>query len=273
MARQRVLHPNFFVDEKVVQVSAFARLMFQGMWCLADREGRLERKPLRLKMQLFPADAVDGEALICELEAVDLVRRYDIDGAAYVWIPGFKKHQHVHPKEVTSKLPAPPEPRPVDHDPGSPAMHQPKARAFPQPTRVEPGKEAHETGGSRAGSSGTAGPSGPSGTSVVRTPPVFVVEAPTSPPDTWLADDYWRWAQSKRQQAGFVAEKHPGPDLAGWYSQTLASLNGDVERLKEAFLNFGDSPFWQKPKEPPALPFRGFMSQVDRFIPRSRHAS
>lgn len=155
MARQRVLHPNFFVDEKIVQVSAFARLMFQGLWCLADREGRLERKPLKLKMQLFPADSVDGEALVGELEAIDLVRRYDVDGASYLWIPGFKKHQHVHPKEVASRLPEP-------QSPGSKAMHEEKARAFGHATPGEPGKSGHEPGGSRAGSSGTSGPSGPS---------------------------------------------------------------------------------------------------------------
>lgn len=107
----------------------------------------------------------------------------------------------------------------------------------------------------------------------IRTPPGFVVSEPTTPADAWTADDFWRWAQSRRQKAGFIAEKHPGVELSGWYSQTLAGLNGDIDRLKEAFLSFGDSPYWQKPKEPPPLPFRGFMSQVDRFIPRSRDAS
>lgn len=155
MARQRTLHPNFFVDEKVVQVSAFARLMFQGLWCLADREGRLERKPLKLKMQLFPADAVDGEHLIAELEVVGLVTKYEVDGHAYIFIPGFSRHQHVHPKEVPSKLPSP-------QSPGQDVKHEAKAQAFGHGTGVEPGQMAHETGGSRAGPSGTSDTAGPS---------------------------------------------------------------------------------------------------------------
>lgn len=165
MARQRTLNPNFFVDEKVVQVSAFARLMFQGLWCLADREGRLERKPLRLKMQLFPADNVDGEALLCELEGVGLVLRYEVDGVSYLAIPGFVKHQHVHPKEVPSKIPPPP-------GPGSGGKHGPKARASASSKSDQVGKTGHDRGPNRAGSSGPSGPTGPAGSSGPSTPPL-----------------------------------------------------------------------------------------------------
>lgn len=133
----------------------------------------------------------------------------------------------------------------------------------PPPTPLQPRKgEREEVRGKREEGKGD-----------VHTPPGFVVTAPTTPDTTWTADDFWRWAQSRRQAAGFVAEKHPGAELASWFSQTLAGLNGDIDRLKEAFLSFGDSPYWQRPKEPPALPFRGFMSQTDRFIPRGPRAS
>lgn len=151
MARKRMLDPNFFCDEKVVQVSAFARLMFQGLWCVADKEGRLERKPLRLKMQLFPADNVDGEALISELEHIGLIQPYTVNGATYLLIPGFAKHQHVHPKEAPSKLPPPPvvvveKPveKPVENT--QKVMDEPKARENGSCMTGEPGKTGHEPG-------------------------------------------------------------------------------------------------------------------------------
>lgn len=108
MSRARTLSPSFFTDERVVSVSPFARLLFQGLWCEADREGRLEDRPLGLKMRLFPADQVDVSALLDELVKAGLVQRYAVGGRGYLLVPNFAKHQHPHPKEVQSRLPAPP---------------------------------------------------------------------------------------------------------------------------------------------------------------------
>jgi hypothetical protein len=152
MARQRTLHPDFFTDEKVVACSFPARLMFEGLWCVADREGRLEDKPLSLKMRLFPADAVDGAALIAELVAVGLVVRYQTEGRSYLAIPNFQKRQHVHPKEVPSKLPPPPKGTDDDED-----------RAEPSSMDEKPGLLPQERASNRAGPSGSSFPSGPSG--------------------------------------------------------------------------------------------------------------
>lgn len=102
--------------------------------------------------------------------------------------------------------------------------------------------------------------------------PVTIL-APTSPASSWVADDFWRWAQARRIAAGFVAEKHPGQRLTGWYSAVLLTLNGDVDRLQEAFYAFGDDAYWQKPKQPPPLPFAGFMSQWERYVPRGSDAA
>lgn len=150
MARQRTLHPDFFVDEKVVQVSAFARLMFQGLWCLADREGRLERKPLKLKMQLFPADNLDAELLLGELESVGLVRRYEVEGRDLLILPGFLRRQNPHPKEVKSVLPAPPTIE--EQDEISKAVE-----SNGKPRKATASRE--KVGASRAGSSGSSGSS------------------------------------------------------------------------------------------------------------------
>lgn len=107
---------------------------------------------------------------------------------------------------------------------------------------------------------------------VVETGPL-IVEPPDSPPDTWLGEDFWRWAQAKRQAAGFVAERrrpHPRA-LSAWYSTALATLETDVERLMEAFYRFGENQYWQQ--QTPALPFAGFMAQWDKFVPRRLHVA
>lgn len=90
----------------------------------------------------------------------------------------------------------------------------------------------------------------------------FAVEAPTAPESTWNADDFWRWFQSKRQAAGFVAERRIHADrLRTWWSESLGALRGDIRRLKRAVYVFGDDPHWQRE----GLPWNAFMSQWNQF--------
>lgn len=105
MSRRREISPSFFTNEKVVSVGAFARLLFIGLWTEADREGRLEDRPTRLKMRLFPADSVDVSALLDDLVVAGLVERYESDVGPVIQVIGFSEHQHPHPKEAPSQLP------------------------------------------------------------------------------------------------------------------------------------------------------------------------
>jgi hypothetical protein len=104
MARIRTIKPEFFTSEDVVALSAFARLLYIALWCEADKEGRLVWKPKTFKMRYFPADAVDAEALCKELTDSGLVVLY---GDGYAYIPTFKAHQHINPRESASQLPEP----------------------------------------------------------------------------------------------------------------------------------------------------------------------
>ena len=105
--RARNIKPGFFTNEQLVECSPFARLLFIGLWCLADREGRLEDRPVRIKMQIFPADNVNVDELLNELQSREFIRRYEVNGVKVVDIPTFKKHQHINIKEQESSLPAP----------------------------------------------------------------------------------------------------------------------------------------------------------------------
>ena len=105
--RARVLHPGFFKNEQLVGCSPRARLLFAGLWCLADREGRLEDRPARIKMELFPSDKVDMDALLQELMNAGLIVQYVVADRKYLAIPGFSRWQRPHPREAASILPAP----------------------------------------------------------------------------------------------------------------------------------------------------------------------
>lgn len=107
MARIRQIKPRFFVDEDIATLGLAARLMFIGLWTLADRSGRLEDKPLTIKLQTLPMDDVDANLILAELAARSLIYRYQVDGKRYISIPGFTKHQHFHHAEPESTLPAP----------------------------------------------------------------------------------------------------------------------------------------------------------------------
>lgn len=76
---------------------------------LADRLGRLEYRPKRIKAELLPFDAVDVTALLDELEVNGLIKRYSVDAKEYLWIPAFLKHQRPHSNEKPSVLPPCPE--------------------------------------------------------------------------------------------------------------------------------------------------------------------
>src|SRR4030065_361605 len=60
VARIRTIKPEFWTDDKVVQVSFPARLLFIGLWNFADDSGNLENSPVQIKMRILPAHSVSG---------------------------------------------------------------------------------------------------------------------------------------------------------------------------------------------------------------------
>lgn len=108
MARLRTLKPGFFTNEVLAEVEPLGRLLFQGLWCLADREGRLADRPRRIKVEALPYDDCDVEDLLAQLEARDFILRYEAGGEPYIQIVNFLRHQSPHVKEAPSAIPAPP---------------------------------------------------------------------------------------------------------------------------------------------------------------------
>ncbi len=107
MARARNIKPGFFVNEDLVELPFSTRLLFIGLWTIADREGRLDDRPRKIKMSIFPADDVDVEQGLSELHGASMILRYVVDNQPFIFIPGFVKHQNPHINEQPSVIPAP----------------------------------------------------------------------------------------------------------------------------------------------------------------------
>lgn len=105
MARIRTIKPEFFTSDDVVALTPWARLLYIALWCEADREGRLQWKPGTFKRRYFPDDQVDIDALCNELVQRRLVVLYGDSALGY--IPTFRDHQHINPRETASSLPDP----------------------------------------------------------------------------------------------------------------------------------------------------------------------
>jgi len=106
MARIRTVKPEFFTSESVISVSPLARLFFIGLWCEADKEGRLKWKPKTLKFRYLPGDSVNIEKLCKELEAENMIVTYSVNDVDYCEIPGFGSHQVINNREKESTLPS-----------------------------------------------------------------------------------------------------------------------------------------------------------------------
>ena len=107
MARARNIKPGFFTNDELAQCEYGARLLFAGLWTIADREGRLEDKPLKIKALLFPFDNCDANAWLTQLAACKFITRYEVDGCKFIQVNNFTKHQNPHIKEAASTIPAP----------------------------------------------------------------------------------------------------------------------------------------------------------------------
>lgn len=109
MARLRTIKPGFFQNETLAELTMATRLLFIGLWTIADRRGILEDRPKRIKAQLFPYEDFDVDAALNELADGGFITRYVVDGVAAIHICKFAQHQTPHKHETANDLPEPDE--------------------------------------------------------------------------------------------------------------------------------------------------------------------
>jgi len=108
MARTRNLKPGFLKNDVLAECDPLARLLFAGLWTIADRDGRCEYRPRVIKAECLPYDDCSIDQLMGELSARGFIRIYEVGGAKYFDIPSFSRHQNPHPQEKSRNIPANP---------------------------------------------------------------------------------------------------------------------------------------------------------------------
>ena len=101
------MKPGFFKNEDLAALSPMHRLCFAGLWTMADKAGRLEDRPRRIKGELFAYENVDVEPLLADLAHAGFLFRYIVKQIPIIQIVNFTKHQRPHKDEPVSQLPPP----------------------------------------------------------------------------------------------------------------------------------------------------------------------
>lgn len=109
MARSRNIKPGFFTNDVLAEIPPLGRILFQGLWCHADRAGRLENRPKKLKAEILPYDSCDITALLKMLADRRFIVCYAVNNIDYIQVVNFAKHQNPHVNEAASIIPPPDE--------------------------------------------------------------------------------------------------------------------------------------------------------------------
>lgn len=109
--------------------TGFTRLLFIGLWCASDGEGRLEDRPTRLKAEILPYDDVDVPGMLDALTEHGFIQRYEAAGKRFIFVRTFGVNQRISVKEKAAGSEYPP---PPDWSP--PPVREPSGPRGPAPT-------------------------------------------------------------------------------------------------------------------------------------------
>jgi hypothetical protein len=232
MARARNIKPGFFKNEDLAECSFEARLCFAGLWMLADREGRLEDRPKRIKGELFAYDSVEVDPLLDELAERGFLVRYEIDGARCIQISKFLDHQTPHYSEKPSVIKGP--------------QLQEKAPDEPPPdSGSSPGNEAPLRGGRNhlnpdSLNPDSLNPEEDGGSAQAPTPPTqpILVVVPSKPPPPPPAFDGKNTEVLNGKSVVCIADGFELPDSWGFDAEALGFRPNEVLREAERFRQY-----------------------------------
>lgn len=108
MARKRMIDPNIWQSEDFSKLSTLGKLVFIGLFSLADDEGRGRCNPVYLKSTLFPYEegirSADIDKTLSEISSNMSVIFYSYDGSSYYSLLSWNTFQKIdRPSE--SKIP------------------------------------------------------------------------------------------------------------------------------------------------------------------------
>jgi len=235
MARTRNIKPGFFRNEDLAELGAYAMLLYAGLWTIADREGRLEDRPKRIKVDVLPYFDQPVDELLDSLAKAGFIIRYD----GFIAIPTWAKHQNPHVKETPSIIPAPDENR--------------------TSTVQEPDKNSSSRALTLNPSSLTLNPSSLPAAVAAECVPSKIVFSPdtentsvlvTRSKARWEVDDQyaafvstWREAQPNCLPSEF--EDAYRPFLALAFEQRVSAVRGITQRLRTGYWKSGGPVEWR----------------------------
>ncbi len=128
--RNRFIRPGFFSNYELSQLPPLTRILFQGLWCLADKAGRLLDRPPQIKAQCLPYDEINPNEALQQLHDAGFIVRYKVDGRAYIEVVNFNRHQPLttwENKNTSSGIPAIPTVSQLHSDDGRTSLDQQSA--------------------------------------------------------------------------------------------------------------------------------------------------
>lgn len=151
MTRMRGIKPDLLKHEALCDLEASTglpvRLGYIALIMCADRDGRFLWRPRSLKAEALPFDdKLDFAAVLDVLAAAGFVRKYDAAGEPAGWIPKFRQHQNIPPKERKSIIP----PHPEDHCTATALQLQCNSSAVPKSHDSGNGPALEESAGNSA---------------------------------------------------------------------------------------------------------------------------
>lgn len=99
MPRARNIKYAFFENDELADLHPLARLLFIGMWTIADYKGDFEWRERKIKTQILPYDECNISEFAINLDKSGFIRFYSDGEKIYCQIVNFNKHQHPHKNE------------------------------------------------------------------------------------------------------------------------------------------------------------------------------
>ena len=120
MARKRMIDPNIWESEDFSTLSMLGKILFIGLFSLADDEGRGKANPAFIRSKLFPYTAekvrvADIETALSEIAHSMSVTFYTVDGSQYYALTHWENWQKID-RPSPSTIPAPEDGEPFVED-------------------------------------------------------------------------------------------------------------------------------------------------------------
>lgn len=228
MAKMRGIKPEIWTDERFIELSPLARLLFIGMWNYACDNGHVEDKPKQLRLRILPSDDCDVPELLMEMIRLGMVQR-SID---CLTIPNLPAHQRIDKRYFTACEHCPPDVH-TTGTPRAPSVHT-------TGTRVEGRKEGEMKEGE--------GERSAAGTRRARQLPASW--KPNAHHHTFASDNHLNLGEEVEQFKDHHRAK--GSTMKDWDASFRTWLRNSVKWRKEAPTPAGQN--WGTPASLPPCP-------------------